>query len=83
MRNNVEYTKHFGERFLERVDAEDHVPTLRKIKGTVNDRQCQLIYECCINHRGQSKVKAGKYVATVRFQKDSMKLYVTTIYKKG
>jgi hypothetical protein len=80
MRKTVEFTKHFGERFLERVPKIDHESTLKRIRNIVKTNQCQIIFDCCLDHRSQAKIKVGKYTTTFRFQKDALKLFVTTIY---
>ena len=80
MRQNVVYTKHFGERYLERVPKDKFHLLQKKIKHQVNSKQCELVFECILD--GKTKVEVDGFVVPIIFIKESMKLHVMTIHSK-
>ena len=82
MSRPITYTKHFGERYLQRVSKEKFPSLHKKIKSHIESSICVLIFECVLKG-GITTVTVDGYVIPVVFVRTSLKLLVTTIYEQG
>lgn len=82
LQRHWKFSRHFAERFVQRVSKDKHHNLLHTITREFNQTCQAKVFECVVYGAAQRQL-IGDYFVCYRLDEEAKQLIVTTIYKRG